>query len=170
MTINARSKGNRGENEVAKLLQAWWRRLEPEARFFRTPSSGGWSTPELRGATRTAGDVTTTSQTFPFTTEVKRNEGWSWPVLLAGKPSPVLGWWRQAWDEAEEEKRRPLLLFRHSREPWHAMIEASLLGALGWDGSSCALEIDGRGVVVVEWEDVEKVEPAAIVRAAKVAK
>lgn len=123
--MNSRSKGKRGEREVAKLLQDWWRKLEPECKFATTPSSGGWSTPEMRGEFKVAGDLTTTAKRWPWTVEVKRREGWSDKTLKEGKASPIWGWWKQVLKSSAEEKRMPMLWFRRSHEPWLVMFAES---------------------------------------------
>ena len=74
---------------------------------------------------RMSGDLMTTSRTFPFSVEVKRNEGWSEVPLQAGKPSPVWAWWRQCQTAACECGQLPMLWFRHSREEWRVMLPFS---------------------------------------------
>lgn len=128
----SRQKGNEAERDVAKLLEAWWQTYEPDARFVRTPLSGGWGGPTLRGDFGAAGDLMTTSKEFPFAVEVKRREGWTWERLLVGKPSPVWDWWRQAQDQADEMKKIPTLWIRKNREKvWRVMLPAKELAL--WD-------------------------------------
>lgn len=117
-----RSKGNRAELEVAALVEEWWTTYEPEARFKRTPLSGGWGDATVRGAFNASGDLMTTSSTFPFCVEVKRRERWSVDRLMAGKASPVWSWWRQTQTAAEEMKLEPMMWFRHNRTPWLVMV------------------------------------------------
>jgi hypothetical protein len=112
-------KGKIAEREVAKLIGAWWSSLEPEARFVRTPQSGGWHGAEVRTEFRASGDLMTTAKRFPFTVEVKRREAWSHEVFLAGKASPVWDWWRQAQGQARELSAEPALFFRQNRAPVH---------------------------------------------------
>lgn len=64
----------------------------------------------------------TTARRFPFAVEVKRREGWSWRELLAGRRSPVWGWWDQACKQADEAHADPMLWFRHNREEWTVMM------------------------------------------------
>lgn len=64
----------------------------------------------------------TTAQLFPFTVEVKLRESWSLKNVLAGKKSPIWGWYLQAIKAAEEQKNIPLLIFRKNRYPWRIMI------------------------------------------------
>lgn len=124
MTFGSRGKGASGEREAAKLLAEWWGKVEPGCQFARTPGSGGWGNPELRAGFKISGDLMTTAKRFPFSVEVKRREGWTWARLIAGKPSPVWEWWRQAQTQAREMACEPLLLFRHNRESWWAMLPA----------------------------------------------
>lgn len=128
--VNAREKGATAEREVAALLKAWWDPYEPGCQFVRTPGSGGWGTPQLRGEFEAAGDLMTTSKHFPFGMEVKRREGWSLDRVAAGKPSPVWGWWRQCQKAAEEMGKVPCLWFRKSKEGWFVMLPA------GWKPAS----------------------------------
>jgi len=114
--FGSRSKGSSAEREVAKLLEPWWQTYDPDARFVKTPLSGGWGGPTLRGNFGAAGDLMTTSKEFPFAVEVKRREGWTWERLLAGKPSPVWDWWWQAQGQADEMCKVPTLWLRKNRE------------------------------------------------------
>lgn len=117
-------KGKAAEREVATLMEAWWRRLEPECRFVRTPQSGGWHGSDVREAFQASGDLMTTAAHFPWTVEVKRRESWTWDRLIEGKPSPVWGWWRQAQTQARELGKEPMLWIRHNREPWSILLPA----------------------------------------------
>lgn len=128
--VAGRPKGSKGEIEVAKLLEAWWRKMEPECCFVRTPLSGGWGRPQHREGFGTAGDLMTTAEHFPFAVEVKRREGWKWETLEVGKPSPIWEWWRQTQKAANEMKKRPLFFFRHNREEWHLFLPSDLDGRL----------------------------------------
>lgn len=120
--VNSRDKGKRGERAVAALLQSWWQAVEPECQFVSTPQSGGWSTPEVRAASRTAGDLTTTAKRFPFCVEVKWRERWSVDRLMREQSSPVWGWWRQCLRDAAVVSLIPMLWFRKSRHPWYVMV------------------------------------------------
>jgi len=122
MTFGSRQKGSVAEREVAKLCAVWWARIEPGCEFTKTPLSGGWSTPKLRGEFKVAGDLVTTATQWPFTVEVKRREGWAPANLERGRASPVWAWWLQAQKAALEEKRVPMLWLRRSREAWRVMV------------------------------------------------
>lgn len=116
---NGRAKGKRAELDVAHKMQAWWRQLEPEAVFRRTPMSGGWSSDP---AFNVRGDLVTSAKRFPWCVEVKKREAWSLENFLAGKPSPVWGWWNQAQRQANDLGMEPMLLFCANRMPWRMLI------------------------------------------------
>lgn len=126
MGRSSRVKGSSAELEVAKLLAAWWQRLEPDCTFCRTPSSGGWGRPEHRAAYRACGDLTTDAKRFAFACEVKRREGWDWVRFKAGRASPVWSWWRQAQAQAEDAGLAPMLWFRKSRQPWRVLVPGDM--------------------------------------------
>lgn len=123
----SRQKGNGAEREVAALIKAWWRQVEPKAEFVRTPLSGGWGGPTIRAGFRASGDLMTDAKLFPFTVEVKRREAFSLERLVEGKSSPVWGWWRQAQTQAVEMKAIPMLWLRRNREPWRVMLPVVFL-------------------------------------------
>jgi len=129
--INGRRKGKTGEREVSRIIEAWWQPFEKDCKFKSTPLSGGWSSPDVRGHFKTAGDLVTTARKFPFTIEVKRREGWNLNNLINGKWSPVWGWWLQCQRAADEETREPMMWFRKSREPvWRVMVRLDFHTAL----------------------------------------
>lgn len=145
---NGRRKGASAEREVAALVQEWWRRLPLEqqavpdgkdSEFVRTPQSGGWSTQRVRGAFKVAGDLSSTSTSWPFTVEVKRREQWTLTNFVrAGKRgSPVWDWWAQSVKSAKEEGGIPMLWMRRSRTPWMVIVPDDLgrrvMGALHAD-------------------------------------
>lgn len=155
MPVNGRAKGATGEIQVAKLAQEWWRQLPlvqqnvedgGEAEFVRTPMSGGWSTKRVRGNFRTAGDISSTSRSWPFTVEVKRRESWSLAVFVAAgkRGSPVWDWWEQCVKSANEEGGIPMLWMRKNRQPWIVLVPDAIgrrvMGAVKadilWDDSS----------------------------------
>jgi hypothetical protein len=127
MTLG-RIKGNAAEREIARKLEDYWRPIE-EARFVRTPLSGGWGGKDLRAEFKASGDLMTTAKRWPFVVEVKRRENWSWKPFLAGKKSPIWGWWLQACAAADELAGAPLLIFRKSREPWSIVLPHEVYSA-----------------------------------------
>lgn len=137
MAINGRTKGACAEREVAKLIQAWWgqlpvpTQLTPDGKpcqFVRTPQSGGWGTAQTRGNYRVAGDVSSTSASWPFTVEAKRREGWTLSVFVRAmkRGSPVWEWWAQCCKAASEEGGVPMLWMRKSRQPWLVLLPESI--------------------------------------------
>lgn len=133
---NGRRKGCESERVVAALLTEWWRRLEPDCEFVRTPSSGGWSTPKIRAEFRASGDVMTTATRFPFSVEAKRRERFCWDRVFASRPSPVWAWWDQTCRAAAEQRAVPMLWLRKNREPWRVMLPAH--ATRSWFGSLIA--------------------------------
>lgn len=122
-------KGNQAEREVSKLLESWWRKFLPDARFERTPLSGG-----LHHALdfRVVGDVMVdpkTAPTFPFVVEVKRREAGDVARLISGKPTPIWGWWREVQSDANDAQLEPMLWFRRNRTPWRVLVRADFVDA-----------------------------------------
>jgi len=128
---NGRQKGAKAERDVAKLLSAWWSPFEPGTSWKRTPSSGGWASPDARASFKTAGDIVTDAKLFPFAVEVKCRVGWSWNTFTAGRASPVWGWWRQAQAQALEMGAEPMLWFRGWRELWKVLLREDYVDSLG---------------------------------------
>jgi hypothetical protein len=129
---DGRTKGKVAEREVVGIIQAWWRQLEPKSVFLRTPMSGGWQFGNARENFKTAADIMTDSQYFPFSVEVKRREGFAWKNFVSGKQSPVMNWWAQAREQARESKRVAMLWFRKSHMPWHILLPEAYCVQL-WD-------------------------------------
>ncbi|MDE2099190.1 MAG: hypothetical protein KGL39_18190 [Patescibacteria group bacterium] len=146
--VNGRAKGKRGEREVARLLEEYWGRLEPGCKFKSTPLSGGWSSPDVREAFKTSGDLVTTAKLFPYVVEVKLRESWSLKNLVEGKPCPVWGWWEQAIKAAKEQKGIPMLWFRKNRWPWRIMIPESFFIRLG----KLPVEIEWKQKLPTDWQ------------------
>lgn len=166
--MSGRQKGSRAEREVAKLVQTWWAQFEPAAQFVRTPLSGGWGGPTLRGGFGAAGDLMTTSKTFPFVIEVKRREAWSWKTFLAGKSSPVWGWWEQAQTQALEMKRTPMLWIRRNLEKqWQILVpcqvdrRAHFEEGFRWTNTA-ELNV-GIEPVMIRWDIFSRVPPEKFV-------
>lgn len=114
-----RAKGSRGELEVAHIIMTWWAKLEPAARFIRTPLSGGWQHDSQAASHYNAcGDIMTTAAFFPFCVEVKWREAWSVDRFLDGRQCPPWGWWRQTVQAAAKQTRGvPMMWMRRNRVP-----------------------------------------------------
>jgi hypothetical protein len=137
--INGRRKGNSAELEVARMVEFWWLQLSLEQQaspdghpceFIRTPSSGGWATRRVRGNYRVAGDIGTTSDSWPFTVEVKRRERWTLRTLVKGQSSPVWSWWQQCATASEEESGIPMLWLRRNKMPWMVLLPEDVAGPI----------------------------------------
>ena len=116
-------KGARGEREVAKALELWWRGLEPATVFVRTPRSGGWANKRATGF-KARGDIMfdpSTCDLFPFSVEVKWRATIT-PIAVdyfaLGKPSKITGYWEQCERAAKDDGLRPLLVFRGNKMAW----------------------------------------------------
>lgn len=112
MAINSRTKGNKAERSVAKLMQQWTKK-----NFARTPSSGGlqWSN------TNAKGDIvcTTEGHYFPFCIEVKSYSEIHFEHLLIPnkKQVKILDFWAQCLRDANLAKKLPLLFMRYNALP-----------------------------------------------------
>lgn len=107
----SRRKGSGFERKIAKELQEWW----GEGQFARTPSSGGWQNKSAREDFNACGDITTSADNWPWTCELKCQEGWSLDQLLLNDKPIVWSWWRQTLAETPNDKE-PLLIFKKNRQ------------------------------------------------------
>jgi hypothetical protein len=164
----SRDKGNRGEREVARIIQEWWRTLEPTAEFIRTPLSGGWATNQKAASHFHAnGDLMTTSSLFPFCVEVKWRESWSVNYFLDGRPTPPWGWWQQCVEAALKTGDVPMMWMRKNRIPgtrngfpWLVLIPKSYVEEhklsspdVVWSESTLAANgVDYAGVLPVAYD------------------
>jgi hypothetical protein len=120
-----RSKGNKAEREVAALLQGWWRQLEPEALFVRTPLSGGWV--QGRDIFQARGDLMVKgAPRFPWLVEVKRREQGALLNFELGRRHPAWGWWERTSADAALAGRTPMLWFRRNQQEWIVVVPALL--------------------------------------------
>lgn len=171
----SRGKGNAAEREVAALLAKWWAPVEPEAKWCRTPLSGGWGGPQIRSGFFASGDLMTTAKRWPFVVEVKRREGWAWSTLLNGRPCPVWGWWRQSLKAAAEMNGIAILFFRRNREPWHVMLPKEIRATGGMlfrvVSSDCEsldlsrVDVGGVTPVLITAEEFFEFDPFRLARA-----
>jgi len=116
--INSRDKGARGEQQVVKLLKAWW-----GSEFYRTPRSGAFATQGFSHKDMSvAADVVTPDHTFPFSVEVKWQESWNMEQLLKSAICDPWKWWEQCVTECTVNKI-PLLVFKRNNQPWFYMLE-----------------------------------------------
>lgn len=109
----SKRKGNKFENDVAKILQSWW---FPEKGFVfkRTPVSGGFSSAKDFNV---CGDIICSDPEFPFTVECKNNKAVKGLHDFLNPKSLLSKFWEQSKTEAEESKKFPLLVFHWSNGP-----------------------------------------------------
>lgn len=148
-------KGNTAELEVARILEPWWRQLEPEAAFVRTPRSGGWT--QGRDLFDARGDLMVKlAPRFPWCVEVKRREAWSLQNFEDGRSCPVWGWWEQSCNDAFIAKRVPMLWFRQNLRPWIVVVPMLLVDhrKIGKPDFMWTAAVPGTGVwPIALWED-----------------
>lgn len=113
--VDSKDKGNRGEYKAAKLLSSWW-----GSDFTKTPQSGGFSTKKFREEWGAEADVVTPDTSFPFSVEVKWQEGWSLDQTLTAPKALIWDWWEQAKGQTPEGKYC-LLVFKKNHQVFFCM-------------------------------------------------
>lgn len=110
MGINSRSKGNKGERDVAKLMKKWTGKD-----FARVPSSGGlqWKNAHAKG------DIVCSEEGhyFPFCIEVKNYKELNFQHLLYLPEPDILKFWNQCLRDAEICNKAPMLIMRYNGLP-----------------------------------------------------
>jgi len=104
MTINARTKGQTGEREIATLLNNWF----DEAcirKGYKIPAVEDRPFQRNQNQSAVGGDDLTNPMRLSI--EVKRQENLSVP-----------SWWRQCEASARRQNNIPILLFRQNRKSW----------------------------------------------------
>ena len=111
---NGKSKGNKGEREVAKFWKDW-----SGLEFSRVPASGG-----LRWQKKDdiSGDIICTderkSRRFPFSIESKFYKDINFEHLILGnKKIKVIEFWNQAQEDGDRSNRFPILFMRYNGMP-----------------------------------------------------
>ncbi len=107
----SKRKGSSQELKLAKLFEKWWQ----EGQFTRSPGSGGWGRPQNREGFNAAGDIITTSRTFPWCIEAKHVEGWNLDQFLLNEGCILHSWWQQAVEETPKALRT-ILVFKKNRQ------------------------------------------------------
>jgi hypothetical protein len=108
--VNSRQKGYRGEKEALELLEE-----HLGLKLVRNRQQ------DARGGRDLIEDVDRHQHPMPFAFEVKRAER----VDLAG-------WWRQTVAQARAVQRKPVLMFRVSRQPWTLVLDAHDVNPQVW--------------------------------------
>lgn len=131
----SKSKGQRGERQVAKLLSE-----ATGLEFSRTPLSGGWASARTRDQVNAHGDLVCSDPDFPWSVEVKNCEGWSFEQLLTAPKSQLHEYWHQTVTQTPEGKR-PLLVFTRNHAPWFCMGHLDLPGLRFEDRTICLFSV-----------------------------
>lgn len=120
--VNSKSKGSEYERKVAKILGSWW-----GEEFHRTPMSGGLHWHEDN---RVSGDIVTPpGSLYPFTTECKKREGWSFEQILKGT-GEVEEWWKQSTGDSKRVGLLPLVVFAKNFSPNYMMLTESVFNSI----------------------------------------
>lgn len=119
---DGRTKGNKFENDVCRLLATWSgvpESIPLEQLPFRRRST---SVTPVVGHWRGAGDIVVAeSVRFRMCVECKKHEGWTLDHLFLPK-SVLWQWWDQTKKQATAAKLLPLLAFSRNRCPVYAMV------------------------------------------------
>jgi len=117
-----RSKGGRGENEIAKIFSKWYG--VPNS-FGRTRTSGA------QFKNKEPGDIAT-PKNFPMVMEIKNREEWNFSELFTDKKiNHLLSYFEQANGDCKEYnklkhktfiKKFPIALFTKNFKPWYGMV------------------------------------------------
>ena len=113
----SKSKGNKFERAVARLLDVWWE--EPKNTFWRTVNSGGWKQPgDLAPRISPSGEVIK----FPFVVECKFYHKIDlWDTLKQTKTARLAVWWKQLSREKLQYEKSDricrLLVFKQDFSP-----------------------------------------------------
>lgn len=110
MAINSRTKGNKEERNVAKLMKAWTGKD-----FARVPSSGGlqWKNAHAKGDIVCSDEKTY----FPFCIEVKSYKELNFQHLLYLENPKIIEFWEQCIRDAKLCNKIPLLIMRYNGLP-----------------------------------------------------
>ena len=123
--INGKAKGNRFENDIAKLISTW-----TGTTFERTFRSGGG---------KVKGDIAPISSLngWDCVVELKNRESWSIDSFLT-LSGVAYEWLMKCWNECSPEQS-PVLIMKKNRQPARIIIEDTLLrsfvGEVDWRGS-----------------------------------
>jgi len=111
--INSREKGKGNERENCKYFTKWWKK--PRCEFQRTDA---FQTLD-RSKRMVFGDIIPIlldrndfDREFPFSIELKKEEGWCLTHLLKANPASCFSaWWKQCTEDARRWSKAPLLVF-----------------------------------------------------------
>lgn len=123
MSINSRSKGQRGEREVRDILQKLMDEVAKEKKMLWAPEIKRNLMQSMEGGFDLVG--------IPgLAVEVKFCE-----TLQIGK------WWQQTVRQADKENARPVLFFRQKNRPWRVVMNVVLTGTAAPMQVAAELEI-----------------------------
>ena len=126
---HAKRKGSSAQRNVAKVLGLWLYN-DPNI-FHSTPASGGlrWKS-DVAG---TRGDIVAPDDiNFPYSIEIKNQEGWDFHQLFQDQ-GKIPKWWKQTEDDAKVVDKLPCLIFTRNNLPYFTMLNLSSLKWPFWD-------------------------------------
>lgn len=107
--LNVRTKGQEGEREIARKLNAIVEEVRADLLLSPLPEPAF-----QRNQNQTAVGGDDLSNGFGLSIEVKRQEALS-----------VGAWWRQCCESAVRNNMVPILMFRQNRKPWRVIMYGS---------------------------------------------
>lgn len=131
--VNGRNKGSSFERVLCKSFSEWWFPLIDfkgyvlkDLPFQRTPGSGGWNRKIAGGDIQIYSNQGVWKDDFPFCVEAKNREGWEMDNISSfNAKCPVWDWWDQTNEQANDNKRLPLMVFTRNRRPEYVMMWAN---------------------------------------------
>ena len=130
--VNSKSKGKRGENGAAKLLEQWW-----GGHFCRTPDSGAFMTTHTKQILGSGNDISgdlICPEDFPFCVEVKRRKVIDLFKCIRSyndaDDDHLASWWAQTVRDAKRTEKVPLLMFKEDRKQWYICLTTDFVKVL----------------------------------------
>jgi hypothetical protein len=122
--INSRVKGASFERKIAGYLSDWW-----GFQFRRVPLSGGYDKRFVVGDLWIADGAASIEDIrgFPFSIEAKNREAWNWDCLFGYGNKGLVGYWKQAQDDARCLDKIPLLIITRNRAPIYVFWDSQVL-------------------------------------------
>jgi len=157
MGKGSKSKGSKGEREVARLFSVWWTGNEEyetapmkQLPLRPTPSSGGWA--EGNSLKGDLVSVKPETRDFCCTVEVKYQERWSFDALMGKQQTTIHKWWKQTVEEASANYSIPILVFRKNLHPWYVAVN-HLLASRVLSRRTMSIWLPHIGIVITKLDD-----------------
>lgn len=148
-----KSKGNRFENLVGRLLSGWLTNGDDKTQLIPTRLSGGWM---KSTAYRQAGDLAPNGpagETFRrlFVVECKHHKkDLLWRLYTSESIDSIQGWWAQLEEEAERVGCNPMLVFRQNTRPIMVVLPTELAWYISAALENPVLFADRYGLMLLD--------------------